>query len=95
MIKFFILLLISIVMALTTVPAYMLVWGWFVSPTFGIATPPFGLMWGLLIFVAMLKVKVNNEDEPSLEDHIKNGVVLIAAIWLVTGFAKLVHILFV
>lgn len=88
------LLVVGMALGAAVVPAYQLMWGWFVTPTFGIEVPKFGLMWGLLMFIGLLTHRSSKEDD-DVEEAFKRSIGITIVVWLVCGMSKLVHILFV
>lgn len=66
-----ILLVFVALMALTVWKAYVLtvLWGWFITPEFGIAVPPVSVMWGILLIVGQFFLRYRKTDK---EDDIES-----------------------
>lgn len=71
--------------------AMSIVWGWFVTPVFGIATPPMPMIFGLNILWSLFATPPIEPKEPKLSDWMRIWVsfVRVAFLLLFAWIAKL------
>lgn len=91
--------LLGIAVLAGTAPAIILMWGWFVTPTFGLAVPAFGLMMGLLILVSTIafttRKVVADEEDLDMGLVTTKAFLKLLGIWILVFMAFLVKIIFI